>query len=66
MPTAVTLDVLPARFGDCLLIECQRDGDRPWRALIDGGPSDCWPALSDVGRSVPATDHLNDLRVSER
>jgi hypothetical protein len=63
MPTAVTLDVLPARFGDCLLVECHRDGDRPWRALVDGGPSDCWPALRSRLLELPADDRVLDLVV---
>jgi hypothetical protein len=63
MPAAITLDVLPARFGDCLLIECHRDGDRPWRALIDGGPSDCWPALRRRLLELPADDRTLDLVV---
>jgi hypothetical protein len=45
MATAIRLEVLPARQGDCLLVECPRDGDRPWRMLVDGGPPDTWPLL---------------------
>lgn len=39
------IEVLPARLGDCLLVECLREDGRPWRMLIDGGPPDTWPQL---------------------
>ena len=45
MATAIRLEVLPARQGDCLLVECLRDGFPPWRLLVDGGPPDTWPLL---------------------
>lgn len=63
MPTAITIDVLPARFGDCLLIECHRIGTRPWRVVIDGGPTDCWPILRDRLLALPADDREIDLLV---
>lgn len=45
-PPAIRIEVLPARLGDCLLVECPRDDDGPpWRMLIDGGPPDTWPLL---------------------
>jgi len=37
--------MLQARLGDCLLMECYRDPDPPWRLLVDGGPPDTWPLL---------------------
>ena len=43
--TSIRLEVLPARLGDCLLVECLRDQGPPWRMLIDGGPPDTWPLL---------------------
>lgn len=45
MTTAIRIEVLPARLGDCLLVECEREGGRPWRMLVDGGPPDTWPLL---------------------
>ena len=63
MNPAITLDVLPARFGDCLLVECHRDGGPPWRALIDGGPTDCWPALRERLLAIPADQRFLDLVV---
>lgn len=45
MATAIRIEALPARLGDCILVECLRDGERPWRMLIDGGPPDTWPLL---------------------
>jgi beta-lactamase superfamily II metal-dependent hydrolase len=41
---AITLEVLPAGFGDCLLLSCPA-GDRTWRMLIDTGPDEAYPAL---------------------
>jgi len=32
-------------YGDCLWIECEFEGGRVWRLLIDGGPPDAWPKL---------------------
>ena len=43
--TAIRLEVLPARLGDCLLVECLRENGAPWRMLVDGGPPDTWPLL---------------------
>ena len=45
MTTAIRIEVLPARMGDCLLVECPREQGRPWRMLVDGGPPDTWPLL---------------------
>lgn len=42
---AIRLEVLPARLGDCLLVECLRGKRPPWRMLVDGGPPDTWPLL---------------------
>jgi hypothetical protein len=42
--TAIRLEVLPAAYGDCLLIECPV-GKRTWRMLVDTGPDDTYPAL---------------------
>jgi beta-lactamase superfamily II metal-dependent hydrolase len=45
MPTpAITLEALPAGYGDCLLISCPL-GRRTWRMLIDTGPDETYPAL---------------------
>lgn len=42
---AITLDILPAARGDCLLVECARPGKPPWRMLLDGGLPSSYPAL---------------------
>ena len=42
--TAIRLDVLPASYGDCLLVECPT-GRRTWRMLVDTGPDETYPAL---------------------
>ena len=45
MPTpAIVLEVLPAGYGDCLLLSCPV-GARTWRMLIDTGPDECYPQL---------------------
>jgi len=45
MSTAIRIEMLPARLGDCLLVEClPADGGPPWRMLVDGGPPDTWKA----------------------
>lgn len=41
---AVTLEVLPAGYGDCLFITCPV-GRRTWRLLVDTGPDETYPAL---------------------
>lgn len=41
---AITLEVLPAGYGDCLLIQCPV-GRRTWRMLVDTGPDETYPAL---------------------
>lgn len=53
MATAIRLEVFPARQGDCLLVECLREGQRPWRMLVDGGPPDTWPRLEARLRALP-------------
>lgn len=63
MTAAVTLEVLPARFGDCLLVECHREGTRPWRLLVDGGPPECWPRLRTRLLHLPDADRFLDLVV---
>lgn len=45
MPSpAITVEVLPAGFGDCLLISCPV-GRRTWRLLVDTGPDETYPSL---------------------
>ena len=41
---AITLEVLPAGYGDCLLVECPV-GRRTWRLLVDTGPDETFPLL---------------------
>lgn len=41
---AITLEVLPAGFGDCLLVSCPV-GPSTWRMLVDTGPDETYPAL---------------------
>lgn len=41
---AITIEVLPAAYGDCLLIQCPV-GKRTWRMLVDTGPDETYPAL---------------------
>lgn len=41
---AITREVLPAGFGDCLLVSCPV-GRSTWRMLVDTGPDETYPAL---------------------
>ena len=63
MATAIRVEMLPARLGDCLLVECLRTGRRPWRMLVDGGPADTWPLLQARLDRLPATDPSIDVAV---
>ena len=63
MPGAMRIELLPARLGDCLLVECLREDGRPWRMLVDGGPPDTWPLLEARLRAMPAGDQAIDVAV---
>lgn len=49
---AITLEVLPAGFGDCLLVSCPV-GRTTWRLLIDTGPDETYPALRQRLLAIP-------------
>ena len=49
---AITLEVLPAAYGDCLLMQCPV-GKRTWRMLVDTGPDDTYPALKARLTALP-------------
>jgi len=54
MPTpAITLEVLPVGYGDCLLLSCPV-GRRTWRMLLDTGPDETYPALRARLAKLPA------------
>ncbi len=61
MATAIRVEMLPARLGDCLLVECLRPRRRPWRMLVDGGPADTWPLLQARLNRLPATAPTIDV-----
>ena len=63
MATAIRIEALPARLGDCLLVECLRPGTRPWRMLVDGGPPDTWPLLAARLERLPVDDRRLDVVV---
>ena len=52
--TAILLEVLPAAYGDCLLIECPV-GKRTWRMLVDTGPDDTYEVLRTRLAAIPPT-----------
>jgi len=54
--TAIRLEVLPARLGDCLVVECLREHGPSWRMLVDGGPPDTWPLLEARLKDDPRID----------
>ena len=49
---AITLEVLPAAYGDCLLIQCPV-GKRVWRMLVDTGADETYPALRTRLAALP-------------
>lgn len=52
MDPAITLEVLPAGFGDCLLVSCPIQG-RTWRLLVDTGPDETYQALRRRLQAIP-------------
>ena len=63
MSTAIRVEVLPARMGDCLIVECLNDSGRTWRMLVDGGPPDTWPRLQSRLEKLPPGDRRLDVVV---
>ena len=64
--TAITLEVLPAGFGDCLLVSCTF-GKQVWRMLVDTGPDEAYPQLKARLSQLPVVDgkrHINLFVVS--
>lgn len=61
--TAIRVEVLPARLGDCLLVECPRTDGSTWRMLIDGGPADTWPTLQSRLDLMDPSDQRLDVAV---
>ena len=62
-PPAVVLEVLPAGFGDCLLVSCPV-GRSTWRMLVDTGPDETYPTLRRRLLQIPKAsdgkrDHLS-------
>lgn len=49
---AITVEALPAGYGDCLLISCPV-GRRTWRLLIDTGPDECLPNVVERLKAIP-------------
>jgi beta-lactamase superfamily II metal-dependent hydrolase len=49
---AITIESLAAGYGDCLLVSCPI-GQRTWRLLIDTGPDECLPALTQRLQQLP-------------
>ena len=41
---AITVEALPAGYGDAILVTCATPAG-PWRLLVDTGPDECWPTL---------------------
>jgi beta-lactamase superfamily II metal-dependent hydrolase len=50
---AIALEVLPAGYGDCLLVTCPV-GRRTWRLLVDTGPDETYPSLKACLAKLPA------------
>lgn len=48
----IHVEVLPAGYGDCLLVSCPV-GERVWRLLVDTGPDETWPLLKNRLAALP-------------
>lgn len=63
----MTIEVLPAGFGDCLLVSCPV-AQRVWRMLIDTGPDETYPTLkkriSELPVAVDGRRHIDLLVVT--
>lgn len=62
MPDIFRIELLPARHGDCLLLE-YGDAARPHRVLIDGGPIGVYGTLSQRLAALPADQRELELLV---
>ena len=66
-PPAIALEVLPAGFGDCLLLSCPV-GRSTWRMLVDTGPDETYPALRrrllQIPRGTDGKRHIDLFVVS--
>jgi beta-lactamase superfamily II metal-dependent hydrolase len=64
---AITVEVLPAAYGDCLLVTCPRPGGT-WRLLVDTGPDETWDVLrgrlSDIPTDENGRRHIDLVIVS--
>jgi len=58
---AITIEALPAGYGDALLVTCALRRGR-WNALIDTGPDECWPQLSARLGGLP-TNRKGERRI---
>jgi beta-lactamase superfamily II metal-dependent hydrolase len=55
--------MLPAQFGDALLIEYGPDGSKPRRILIDAGTEQSYPAVRKKLESIPKSERVFELLV---
>lgn len=62
MAAIFRIELLPARHGDCILIE-YGDADSPCRVLIDGGPIGAYGALQARLQRLPASQRQFELLV---
>jgi Metallo-beta-lactamase superfamily len=61
-PAAISIEVLPAAYGDAIWIECARE-DRPWRMVVDGGPPEAAGALEARVDALPPGERVLDAVV---
>ena len=52
-PPTITVEALPAGYGDSVLVTCQLAGGA-WRMLVDTGPDECWTTLKTRLSQIPA------------
>jgi beta-lactamase superfamily II metal-dependent hydrolase len=55
LEAAIKVDVLPAGYGDCLLVSCPKPGGT-WRLLVDTGPDETWPVLRTRLSQIPTDE----------
>lgn len=57
------IQMLPAQFGDSLILEFGPDGARPKRILIDAGTAESYPAVRKALEAIPKGQRVFELLV---
>ena len=63
-PAALCIEVLPATFGDCILVTSRSQTGHSFRILVDTGPdSTAWEALRTRLSKIPQTSQRGSRRI---